>query len=86
MGKLSCDIHAQGLIRNVLQSDRVDYDNRYEKTMMSKLRAGLQILLQMYIVKMGIFNNTVAIQGSSVANTFYLQIEGGQDLFKGGYG
>lgn len=85
MGKLSCDIHAQGLIRNVLQADRVDYDNRYKKTMMSKLRAGLQILLQMYIVKMGIFNNTVAIHGSSVANTFYLQIEGGQDLFKGGY-
>lgn len=86
MGKLSCDIHARGLIRNVLQADRVDYDNRYKKTMMSKLRAGLQILLQMYIVKMGIFNNTVAIHGSSVANTFYLQIEGGQDLFKGGYG
>jgi len=35
----------------------------------------MQILPQMYVVKMGIFNNTVATQGSSAANTFYLQID-----------
>lgn len=77
MGKLSYNTHAQGLIRNVLQADKADYDNRYKKMTTSKLRAGFQILLQMYVVKMGMFNNTVAIQGSSVANTFCLQIEGG---------
>lgn len=32
------------------------------------------------------FSNTVAIQGSSLASTFYLLTEGGYDLFKAGYG
>lgn len=75
MGTLSCAIHAQGLIRNVLQADKADYDSRYKKTITFKLRAGLQMLLQICVVMMGMCTITVAIQGNSVANSFYLQIE-----------
>lgn len=77
MAKLSCNIHAQGLIRNVVQADKADYDNHYKKTMTSKSRAGLPTLLQIYVVKVRIFNNIIAIQGSSVANTFHLQTGSG---------
>lgn len=36
-------------------------------------------------VKMGLVKNTIVIQDNSVAHTFCLQIEGGYDVFKGGY-
>lgn len=85
MAKLSCNIHAQGLTRNVLQADKEDYDNHY-KTMASKSRASLPTLLQIYVVKMRIFDNIITIQGCSVANIFHLQTQSGQDLFKAGYG
>lgn len=84
MGKLSCNIHAQGLTRNVLQAGKGDYDNHYKKTMTSKLRAVLQMLPQMCVLKT--FNKTVVVQGTSIANALCLQTEGGRDLFKGGYG
>lgn len=84
MGKLSCNIHAQGLRRNILQAGKGDYDNHYKRTMTSKFRAGLQMLLQMCVFEL--FNKAVAVQGTSVANALCLQIEGGRDLFKGGCG
>lgn len=43
------------------------------------------MLFQMYVVKMGLVNNTVFIQDNSVAHTFYLQIKGEYDVFKGEY-
>lgn len=50
--------------------------------MMTKSRAGLLTLLQIYIVKMRIFNNIFAIQGSSVGSTFHLQTKSRQGINK----
>lgn len=51
MAKLSHNIRAQGLTRNVLQADKEDYDNHYKKTIVSKSRAGLPALFKFMLLE-----------------------------------